>query len=83
MLLSLFLISAASPTYYEDIKPIFKKHCSECHDYMSGKNWQKYEEAFSHKELIKEKVKSKEMPMGRDMPQEERDKIINWVDTGA
>lgn len=86
MLLLLFLIStafASDPTYTKDIKPIFKNRCSKCHDYMQDKNWQVYENAFKYKEVIKAKMISKEMPMGEDMPQEERNLIIKWVDTGA
>ena len=51
---------------------------------MAGKNWQKYEDAYNFRVQIKQKVYSKEMPAGtNDMPQSERDLIINWVDTGA
>lgn len=75
---------ARNPTYTEDIQAIFKNRCSRCHDYMAGKNWQKYEEAYNFRLQIKQKVYTKEMPAGtNDMPQSERDLIINWVDTGA
>ena len=82
-MLFLLTLLVSNPTYTKDIKPIFKNRCSQCHDYFPDKNWQKYEIAFSHKDKIKEKMISKEMPMGQDMPQDERDLIIKWVDQGA
>lgn len=77
------LTAHADLTYSKDIKPIFKNRCSECHDYLADKNWQKYEDAFKHKDTIKQKMLDKSMPMGRDMPQNERDQIVQWVDQGA
>jgi uncharacterized membrane protein len=50
---------------------------------MGDKNWQVYENAFSHKDKIKEKIISKEMPIGKNMPQSERDLIVEWVNEGA
>lgn len=76
-------VFASDLTYTKDIKPIFKNRCSMCHDYMGDKNWQVYSNAYEKRLLIKQKVASKEMPQGRDMPQEERDKIVKWVDQGA
>ena len=73
----------ADPTYTKDVQPIFKSRCSQCHDYMAGRNWQNYDNAFEFRIKIKEKVATKEMPMGREMPQEERDLVIKWVNTGA
>lgn len=72
-----------SPTYTKDTQPIFKNRCSRCHDYMEGKNWQKYEEAFEYRNKIRYRVSTKSMPLGQDMPQEERDLIVKWVDKGA
>ena len=73
----------ASPTYTYDVKPIFASKCSQCHDSMGDKNWQKYENAFKYRFQIREKIILKDMPKGKEMPQEERDKIVKWVDTGA
>ena len=73
----------ADPTYTKNIQPIFKNRCSICHDHYRELNWQVYENAFNHRLQIKDRVKTKQMPMGREMPQEERDLIIKWVDTGA
>lgn len=73
----------ANPTYTKDIQPIFKNRCSKCHDYMPGRNWQNYDNAFEFRLKIKDKILSKEMPMGQDMPQEERNLIVKWVDTGS
>ena len=85
-MLSIVLIGialASDPTYTRDAKPIFKNRCAKCHDYIVGKNWQNYSDAFKWKDFIKFKMISKEMPPGEDMPQEERDTLIRWVDTGA
>jgi uncharacterized membrane protein len=76
-------INQGPPTYEKDIKPIFKTRCSECHNYMPGKNWQKYEDAYSDRLNIKIKMLTKEMPQGKDMPQEERNLIVDWVNGGA
>jgi len=70
-------------TYTKDTKPVFNNRCSVCHDYMGDKNWQVYANAFKYKDKIKEKILSKEMPSGRDMPQDERDLVVRWVDEGA
>lgn len=72
-----------TPTYTKDIKPIFKNRCSQCHDYLKDKNWQLYQDAFRHKDKIKEKMLDKTMPMGQTMPQDERDLIVKWVDMGS
>lgn len=72
-----------SPTYTKDIRPIFKNRCSSCHDYLGDKNWQVYENAYKYKDQIKMKILTKEMPQGKDMPQSERDLIVEWVNEGA
>ena len=72
-----------TPTYKEDAKPIFSKRCSSCHDSLGDMNWQKYENAYKWRYQIREKMITKDMPKGKDMPQEERDKLIRWVDGGA
>ena len=76
--------NSESLTYTTDVtKPIFKNRCSECHDHMVARNWQVYDNAFSYRYAIKERILSRTMPMGRDMPQKERDLIVKWVDQGA
>lgn len=71
-------------TYKADIQPVFKQRCSMCHDYMPGKNWMNYKEAFDKRKEIKDRVLiKKDMPAGTDMPQVFRDLIGAWVDSGA
>lgn len=82
LLLFCFSVSAET-TYTKDAQPVFKNRCSRCHDYMSGRNWMKYEDAVSHKEAIKTKMTDKTMPPDVPMPQSERDILINWVNDGA
>lgn len=88
-ILLIFMVSlvsrafGADPTYTKDIQPIFKNRCSKCHDYLPQFNWQDYDIAYSERDKIKQKVSSKEMPLGEDMPQSERDFIVEWVNTEA
>lgn len=77
------LYNLYSPTYIKDIKPLFKHRCSECHDYMPGRDWQKYEDAHKYSDKIKKRVYDKSMPLGRTLPQSEIDLIIEWVDEGS
>lgn len=72
-------------TYKKDARPIFEKRCASCHNEMwVDKNWLDYSKAFENKDKIKLKVwKEKSMPVGQDMPQEERETIRKWVDEGA
>jgi len=80
----LFLIlSIANPTYTQDIKPIFQNRCSRCHDYLGDKNWQVYQNAYTHRDMIKVKMLDKSMPPDTSIPQEERDLIVKWIDKGA
>ena len=83
LLMLLSTSALANPTYTQDIQPIFIVRCMECHAYIQGKNWMDYNQAFEWRDSIRAKVMTKEMPMGRDMPQAERDLIIKWVETGA
>jgi uncharacterized membrane protein len=83
LIIFLFSNSPSNPTYTKDIKPIFQNRCSRCHDYMGDKNWQVYRNAYSYRNQIKSKMITKEMPMGGDMPQDERDLVVKWVDQGG
>ena len=80
--LALFLM-LLNPTYTEDIKPLFHDRCSKCHDSMGDKNWQVYENAYKYRVSIRNKIITKEMPEGEDMPGNERDLIVEWIDSGA
>ena len=73
-------------TYTKDIKPLFKKRCSMCHDGMPQYDWQHYSLAYKYRDLIKHKVfVTKSMPMGNatNMTDAERKEVAQWVDENA
>ena len=80
------LVMAANLTYTADIKPIFEKRCSQCHNAnWTDKNWLDYDTAFKNKDKIKLRVGNETMPPGNqtELTKEERASIIKWVDQGA
>jgi hypothetical protein len=86
-----------SITFTEQIAPIFRKRCEECHRAggMAPMSLATYEESRPWARAIKEKVASREMPpfhaagaVGRYQPDprltgEEIAMIVKWVDDGA
>ena len=77
------IVMIMTRTFTKDIQPIFERNCAQCHDSMGEKNWQVYENVYKYKDKIKEKVITKKMPMGRSMPDEDREAIVQWIDQGA
>jgi len=74
------------PTYTKDIKPVFQKHCAQCHNAnWQTKNWMVYKTAFINRDLIRTRVQQRTMPPGNltNMTPIEKDLIIQWVDKGA
>lgn len=84
-LLAISSVANAATTYNKDAKPIFEKRCSSCHnDMWVDKNWLDYKTAFENRLKIKQKVwVERSMPVGQEMPQEERDTLKKWVDEGG
>jgi uncharacterized membrane protein len=81
-----FLLSTLNPTFKADIKPIFKKRCSVCHNaYWADKNWLDYNIVKKNKELIRFRVNNETMPPNNTtlMTKNERDLIIKWIDQGV
>lgn len=79
-------LSSSNPTFDKDVKPLFEKHCAQCHSAnWPDKNWLDYETAKKNKDKIKLRVQNLTMPPGNmtNMTKEERDIIIKWVDQGA
>ena len=73
-------------TYTKDAKPIFQKHCSNCHNQgWVDKNWMDYDTAFKNMDKIKLRVDNHSMPPGNttNMTKEERKTIVDWVDGGG
>ncbi len=73
-------------TYTKDIKPIFEKRCSSCHNgHTPQRNWLDYDTAYANRLKIKNKVWIEQSmpPSGISMEPEERHKISDWVDFGA
>ncbi|MCM2280032.1 MAG: hypothetical protein NDJ89_18315 [Oligoflexia bacterium] len=74
-----------SVTYSGQILPLFKKHCSGCHnDDSSIPNWLTYKVAFERRERIYERVVvKKDMPLGGALSDEERELVGRWIRAGA
>lgn len=72
-------------TYTNDVRPIFVTNCSECHNSRGpGKNWLNYDVAYENRARIRERVwYLRDMPLGRQMAEEDRRIIKQWVDQGA
>jgi uncharacterized membrane protein len=80
------IVVATNLTYTTDIKPIFEKRCSQCHNAnWADKNWMDYDTAYKNRDKIKLRVENQTMPPGNstNMTKEERDKVIKWVKEGA
>lgn len=72
-------------TYSRDIKPIFEKTCSACHNEGSAiPNWGNYEVSFAKKDRLLDRVIiKKDMPLGFPMSDEERALVGEWLKLGA
>ena len=80
-------IAIASPTFEKDIRPLFLKRCSICHNESTpDRNWNIYKIAKKNAEKIKNRVFiKKDMPMGNATNMTEAERIIvkKWIDNGA
>lgn len=72
------------PSYKKDILPIFQKNCSMCHNGNTpDRNWLVYQVAYNSREKIKMRLENGSMPIGIKMLDEDRKKVIEWVNKGA
>jgi uncharacterized membrane protein len=81
-----FVIVTSSEPTYKDVKPLFEKHCAQCHNAnWPSRNWLDEKTAKTYASQIRYRLENKTMPPGNftKMTQEERDKIIDWVKKGA
>lgn len=78
-------VNCFSLTYTKDIRPIFEKRCSQCHNPSWDKgNWLSYDRAYKKRFMIRDRIQSGSMPpFGFDMDKAERKNIIDWVNEGA
>ena len=82
------LLSNTNPTYTKDIKPIFQRSCSACHNASTPeRNWMNYKMAFKKKDAILDRTtKRKDMPPSY-WPEKLTDTdlalIKSWVGSGA
>jgi uncharacterized membrane protein len=85
-------VALAGETSYSTVQPIFKDKCGYCHGtnggfpVMPGKDWTKYEDAFSHKDKIKNRILKGEMPPRgntKQLTDTERSLIESWVNGGG
>lgn len=72
-------------TYNRDIKPIFERTCSACHNEGSAiPNWNNYDVSFAKKDRLLDRVViKKDMPLGVPMSDEERALVGEWLKLGA
>lgn len=72
-------------TFNKVILPVFQKYCKNCHNaHTSLANWLDYNVSFAKKDRIMDRVViKKDMPMGGQMPNENRELIKKWIEGGA
>lgn len=77
--------ASAKVTFVRDIKPIFQRTCSACHNEGSAiPNWNNYEVSFVKKDRLLDRVVIKrDMPLGMPMTDEERGLVAEWLKLGA
>ena len=74
---------AATPSFQKDIRPIFEKRCSMCHnnEVWKERNWLDYDTAVKNKDRILNRVWIvKDMPPSGDLSMDERVLIKKWID---
>ena len=81
------LTTTSVPTFTKDVKPIFDKRCSQCHnENWAEKNWLNYDTAVKNKDKIKDRViNKKDMPPANitEMLDAERNIIKDWLEKGT
>lgn len=78
------LSANASLTFTEDVRPVFQKSCTKCHNANTKlPNFLKYEVAYSLRYSIKEKLEKREMPHIGYLSESERETILDWIRQGA
>ncbi len=94
-----FAQAEATPTYSEDVAPIFREKCESCHrpGYIAPMSLQTYAESRPWARSIKNRVETRQMPPwhidptvgvqdfqnDRALTREQIDTIVQWVDGGA
>ncbi len=80
-------VEPAPITYTTDVRPLFKRSCLPCHGPNTGRNWLDYDTAYRKRIYIKFRTLiKKDMPPSywkKQLSEEERDLIGQWVDAGA
>jgi len=89
-LLLLFLvcnIANGEVTYTKDVKPLFENKCSYCHGKGAWRDWTVYKTAYMYRcKILDRATNKKDMPppyMKKQLTEEDRTLIKNWVTTGA
>src|SRR6516225_8766751 len=88
-------LSAAEPTYWQDIRPVFRKHCIVCHsaknlkevDVSGGVAFDSYEATTNGTKHLVERLKiadeDKRMPKDASPLPEDKIKLLeNWLAAG-
>ncbi|MDD5011645.1 MAG: hypothetical protein PHQ00_05940 [Phycisphaerae bacterium] len=64
-------------TFTEDIQPVFKNLCGECHSYFNS-----YQSAKSRAESCNKAIQNGSMPPSGELSQEQKDLFQAWIDQG-
>ena len=79
--------NAGTLTYTKHARPIFQKNCLPCHNLNNPYNlpsWLDYKTAYDKRDKIRYRVwEIRSMPLGQNMPENERKMIKDWIDSGA
>jgi len=74
-------------TYTKHARSIFKKNCLPCHNLNNPYNlpsWLDYKTAYDKRVQIRYRIwEIRSMPLGKDMPENERKMIKDWIDQGS
>lgn len=74
--------ASTGPSYAEDVRPIMVKRCASCHTKQGLPNLLEYKVAYSLRETIRRRVRSREMPYIGRLTASERGTILQWTKVG-
>lgn len=70
--------NGAAKSYSTDVAPVVQSACVSCHQ-----NYSSYSSVYSSRNSIRSMVASGQMPQGKSLSNEDKDKILCWIDNGA
>lgn len=84
--LGILLVTASPPTFEGRIREVFELRCSVCHGpgKVQPSDWTDYPTAYSKQDWIRYRVlELEDMPRGSVLPEDEKELIREWIDSGA